>query len=169
MTPHDLLLPTWTNMLRALSGMLDKAAAHNLGNALLDERLAEDMFPLATQIRFVCNLPGEGLVRLAGITFNSRDDDPDTLEEAKERVAATLTMLKAVEADSFLAEEDAFDMDLPNGMTFHLTGGAYARDWALPNFYFHVSTAYAIMRMHGVTLGKADLVPHMGRYIKQAD
>ena len=168
MTPHDLLIPTWRNMLRALSGMTDKAAKHEKGDALLAEKLADDMLPLSTQYRFVTNLPGEGLARLAGLDFTSRDDDPATFAEAKERINKALAMLDRVRAGNFLGAEEKFDMTLPIGMTFHLSAQEYARDWALPNFYFHISTAYAIMRMNGVALGKADLVPHMGAYVKPA-
>ena len=168
MTPHDLLMPTWRNMLRALSGMTDKAASHEKGDALLAEKLAEDMLPLSTQYRFVTNLPGEGLARLAGLDFTSKDDDPSSYAEAKHRITDTLAMLNAVKPDDFIDADEKFDMTLPIGMTFHLSAQEYARDWALPNFYFHISTAYAIMRMNGVGLGKADLVPHMGAYVKAA-
>lgn len=168
MTPHDLLIPTWRNMLRALSGMTDKASTHDKGDALLAEKLADDMLPLSTQYRFVTNLPGEGLARLAGLDFTSKDEGPATFAEATARIGETLKMLEKVQPDDFLDAGAKFDMTLPIGMTFHLSAQEYARDWALPNFYFHTSTAYAIMRMNGVDLGKADLVPHMGAYVKPA-
>ncbi|WP_324828975.1 DUF1993 domain-containing protein [Qipengyuania zhejiangensis] len=166
MTTYDLIVPTWRNTLRALSAMIDKAAAHSKGDALLAERLAQDMFPLATQFRFVANFPGEGLVRLAKRDFTSHDDDPASLADAKDRIAETLAMLDTVQPGDFIAADEEFDMALPNGMTFRLSADQYARDWALPNFYFHTSTAYAIMRMHGVAIGKADLLPHMVGYLK---
>ena len=168
MTPHDLLIPTWSNMLGALSGMTDKAVSHEKGDTLLAEKLAEDMLPLSTQYRFVTNLPGEGLARLAGLDFTSKDDDPATFAEAKQRIGETLALLETVKPGDFIDADEKFDMTLPIGMTFHLSAQEYARDWALPNFYFHISTAYAIMRMNGVGLGKADLVPHMGAYVKAA-
>ena len=57
-------------------------------------------------------------------------------------------------------------IELPDGMTFDMTGEQYARDWALPQFYFHVITAYAILRHQGVDIGKADYVPHMFAYLR---
>lgn len=162
---YNNLVPTYRNMLRATLGMIGKAEAH--GEPLLDAKLAEDMFPLAHQFRFIANMPGEALARLAGAPFTSRDDNPASFAEAQQRIEETLALLDSVAADNFMDAEQTFDLALPNGMVFHLSAADYARDWALPNFYFHVSTAYAIMRMSGVALGKADVVPHMGRYIKQ--
>ena len=165
MSIHEMLVPTYRNMLRAVTGMIDKAAGH--GEELLEARLAEDMFPLAHQFRFVANMPGEALARIAGADFTSRDENPASFAEAKAWIAETLALVEQVAPRDFMDPAQEFDMTLPNGMTFHLSALAYARDWALPNFYFHTSTAYAIMRANGVSLGKADLVPHMGRYIKQ--
>lgn len=165
MTLHELLIPTYRNMLHALGGMIDKAAAHG-SDAMLEDRLAEDMFPLAQQFRFATNMPGEALARLAGVDFASRDANPASFAEAKEWLAATLALVDGVAEGDFMPAEEAFDLTLPNGMTFHLTTEQYARDWALPNFYFHTSTAYAIMRRNGVALGKSDLIPHMVAYFK---
>ena len=162
---HELLVPTYGNMLRALSGMIDKAAAHG-SDAMLEDRLAEDMFPLAQQFRFAANMPGEALARLAGVEFTSRDANPTSFAEAKDWLAHSLAVVEGVGSGDFRPAEESFDLALPNGMTFHLTAEQYARDWALPNFYFHVNTAYAIMRKNGVQLGKSDLIPHMGAYFK---
>ncbi len=73
-----------------------------------------------------------------------------------------------MEPGQFQPEDTEFDLALPNGMTFHFTIGEYLRDWNLPNFYFHTSIAYAIMRGASVPLGKADLIPHVGRYLVTA-
>ena len=68
-----------------------------------------------------------------------------------------------------MAEDGPMALDLPNGMTFDLTAEQFARDWALGQFYFHVTAAYAILRKEGVEIGKADYVPHMFGYLRAAE
>ena len=75
----DQIVPVWNQMLGTLDGLLAKAEAHDKGDTLLDARLADDMHPLAVQIRFLCNMPGEAMERLGGIEFASADDNPATL------------------------------------------------------------------------------------------
>lgn len=176
MTPTTLLVPSFTQMLRALSAWLDKGARRMPGtgaDALLAARLAPDMFPLTTQIRFACVQPYEAVARLTGQPLpdtvaelltegRAGGDRPGTIADAQARIAATVAMLDAL-------APDALDRDpaqpiahaLPNGMTFDLTVERYARDWALAQFNFHVMIAYAILRAEGVDLGKADYIPHL--------
>ncbi|WP_298470721.1 DUF1993 family protein [uncultured Erythrobacter sp.] len=168
MTLQTHTISTWRNMLRALSGMLGKAAAHESAGTLMEGRLADDMLPFATQIRMLANFPRQALNSLANADFVSNEEDPTSLEDAKARIAETLAMLDTVADDAFIADEAMVDLDLPNGMKFRLSAADYVRDWAFPNFYFHVSIAYAIMRSNGVELGKADLVPHMMQHLSQA-
>ena len=183
MSPTDLLVPTFAQMLRALSGWLDKAAAHaeargESADAPMALRLAPDMYPLAAQVRFPCfqaqeavrRLRGEPLpesleeVRREGWTAGER---PGSTAHARARIAEALAFLEAVEPGTLDAGgERAIALELPNGMVFDLTGAQFVRDWTLPQFHFHVTTAYAILRHHGVALGKADLVPHMFAYLR---
>lgn len=179
MTPEHLLVSSCAPMLRSLSAWLDKAEATGGGDALLSARLAPDMFPLATQIRFACVQPREAMHRLAGEEFppslialldegREADDRPGTLDDARARVAETLALL-----DSFVAKaggdpERPVAHALPIGMTFDLTATQYVRDWVLAQFYFHVMTAYAILRANGVPLGKADYVAHMLPFLRPA-
>lgn len=160
-----MILTTWNNMFTALSGMLDKATAHETAGTIMEARLAPDMLPLGTQIRMVTNFPRQALGMIANAELQSNEVDPTTLEEAKVRISETIEMLGAVDEATFLANDTLVDLELPNGMKFRLSAADYVRDWALPNFYFHISTAYAIMRSKGVELGKADLMPHMMRHI----
>ena len=179
-----LIVPTFANMLRALSGWLSKAEAQTPGaeaEALLSARLAPDMFPLSTQVRFACVQAREAACRLQGRPFPPRiaelidegrrgGDSPGSLADARARIDETLALLDAL-------APDALDMDpatpiaheLPNGMVFDLTAEGYARDWALPQFYFHLMTAYAILRSRGVELGKADYIPHLLPHLRQAE
>ncbi len=182
MTLTDLLIPTYRNMLRTLRGLLDKAEAQ-LGadgaGALLSARLAPDMFPLATQVRFACVQAQEGPLRLLGESLDAiqpvledgRDggERPGTLAEARTRIDEALAFLDTLSADALdQAPADApITLTLPMGLTFDLTREQFARDWALGQFYFHVMAAYAILRANGVAIGKADYVPHMFAYARR--
>ncbi len=165
MSLDTLSLTTWRNMLSALSAMLDKASAAEAPLEMSD-RLAPDMLPLATQIRMLANFPRQALNTLASAELASDEEDPTDFASAKARIAETLALMDTVDASSFIADDAIVDLDLPNGMQFQMSAADYMRDWIFPNFYFHVSIAYAIMRNKGVDLGKADLVPHMMRHIK---
>ncbi len=197
MTLTTLLVPTYVQMLEALSRWLTKAQAQLPGDAagaigvrryrsldrgdlagdaadaLLTARLAPDMFPLATQIRFACVQAQEGLYRLRGEEFppqltdlldegRNAGDHPGTMADAQARLAETIALVKALAAD--MATDDPhrpIAHALPIGLVFDLSADQYARDWAIPQFYFHVMTAYALLRQAGVELGKADYVAHM--------
>ncbi|KQM14802.1 DUF1993 domain-containing protein [Novosphingobium sp. Leaf2] len=180
MTLFDLLVPTYTQMLGALSAWLAKAEAQMDGNAdaLLSARLTPDMFPLATQVRFACVQAQEGIFRLRGEAFppsiaelleegRNAQQKAGSIADARAQIAETLAVVEAATAN--LPEIDPatpIAHALPQGMVFDLTAQQYARDWALPQFYFHVMTAYAILRAHGVDLGKADYVSHMFGYLR---
>jgi uncharacterized protein len=204
-----LLVPTYKQNLKSLSAWLDKASnsKSNSNNNndekveeedLLMKRLAPDMFPLATQIRFVCFQAQEVVYRLQGKEIpehvlevyhearklgaasapgSDHDDEggprppmnKDTVEAAKARIQEALSFLETLEADALDLDGSAKRMIvLEPGMnlTFDLTGEQFVRDWALPQFYFHIVTAYSILRNAGVDLGKADFVPHMFAYLR---
>jgi hypothetical protein len=181
MTLSDLLVPTYVQMLGALSQWIAKAEAQRPGGdaeALLVARLAPDMFPLATQVRFACRQAQEGVLRLSKQDFppslhvlldegRNAGERPGTLADAQARIAETLAMIAAA-AGAGIAIDAATPIAhaLPNGMTLDLTAEQYARDWALPQFYFHVVTAYSIIRAQGIELGKADYVSHMAAYFR---
>lgn len=167
MQTADVLLMTYDNMLGSLDGWLAKAQEHPRGDALLDERLALDMLPLARQVRFACNLPGEAVAGVAGVAFGSSDQDDATLAAARKRIATTRELVRGWRDVRFDEDGAPIALALANGMTFDLDTAAYARDWALPQFYFHLVTAYAILRAAGVPLGKADYVGYMFRYLRQ--
>lgn len=167
MQTNTLLLTTYDNLLGSLDGWLAKAGAHDTGDALLEARLAEDMFPLARQIRFACNLPGEAMAGVAGVAYSSSDIDDTTLSAARERVAATRALIAGWRNTAFGADDAAVEFSLANGMTFDLDTESYVRDWALPQFYFHLMSVYAILRSAGVPLGKADYVGFMFQYLRQ--
>jgi hypothetical protein len=181
MTLPNLLIPTYVQMLGTLSAWLAKAETQTpAGDAedLLSARLAPDMFPLATQVRFACRQAQEGIFRLQTQDFppslqalldegRNAGEQPGTLADAQARIAETLTVVEAAAvADIAIDPATMIAHALPNGMTLDLTAEQYARDWALPQFYFHVVTAYSILRAQGVELGKADYVSHMVAYFR---
>ena len=181
MTLPDILVPTYVQMLGALSAWLAKAEAQmpdGRAETLLVARLAPDMFPLATQIRFACVQAQEGMYRLLGQAFppsievlldegRNAADRPGSMADAQARIAETIAMIEAADVPE-LYPATPIAHALPQGMVFDLTAEQYVRDWALPQFYFHVMTAYAILRSHAVELGKADYVAHMFSYLRPA-
>lgn len=180
MTLTDLLIPTFTQMLKTLRGWLTKVQIQTPDSAekLLSARIAPDMFPLSTQIRFACLQVQEATYRLRGEAFPSSfdelvaegrnaDEQPGSIAGAIARIDETLALLNALAPGALDGGEvRPIAHEIPNGMVFDLTAGQYARDWALPQFYFHLMTAYAILRHEGVALGKADYVTHMFPYIR---
>lgn len=174
-----LLVPTYRNMLTALSAWLDKAQASSDADALMAARLAQDMYPLSTQIRFACvqvleaiyRLQGKPLPEVAGaLVAEGREagDHPGTIAEGQRVIADTLAQVQALGGNALDMDADAaLAHELPNGMIMDLTAQQYARDWALPQFYFHVMAAYAILRQQGIDLGKADYCAHMLPFIRQ--
>ncbi|WP_026326183.1 DUF1993 domain-containing protein [Sphingomonas sp. Mn802worker] len=176
----DLLLPTYTQMLGTMAKWLDKAEAARGDEAdtLLSARLAPDMFPLSTQLRFACRQAQEAVFRLQGRDFSPElqalldearngGDKPGTLADARARIGETLAVVEAAGRDGFVLDGDAaLAHALPNGMVLDVTATVYARDWALPQFYFHVVAAYAILRAQGVELGKADYCAHLLPYLR---
>jgi uncharacterized protein len=176
MSLTQLVVKSYTQMLTALSAWLAKAEAQ-LGSseaeALLAARLAPDMFPLATQIRFACVQAQEAVYRLQDAPFPpsmtvmreealNAGERPGTIADAQAWIEQSKALLASLAPDSFDAEaKRPIAHELPNGMIFDLTAEEFVRDWSLGQFYFHLMIAYAILRHNGVALGKIDFVPHM--------
>ena len=165
MTIADQLKPTAENLLGTLDDLLVKAADHG-GDALLGERLAPDMLTLAAQVRIACDQISGALKRTSDSTFTLPNDDDATVADARQRIADTRAGLKAQPDASFIAPAAPIELALPNGMAFAMRADEYVRDWALAQLYFHVVTAYAILRTKGLAIGKADFLPYMARYAK---
>ena len=163
MTLSEQYLPTFDNMLGTLDGLLAKTAGHG-GDALLSARLAPDMLPLAAQVRIACDQVSGALKRLSDSTFTLPDDDDATIGDARARIAKTRAAAKGQPAASFVAPDAPIELNLPNGMTFALNAQDYARDWAQAQLYFHVATAFAILRNQGLVIGKADFIGYMAKH-----
>jgi uncharacterized protein len=181
MSLTKLLVPTYTQMLRALSGWLKKAQEQIPkadAEALLSVRLAPDMFPLSTQIRFACVQAQEAIFRLKGEAFpksidalleegRNAGERPGSLSDAQAQIDETIALLDSLTPDALDADADKpLAHELPNGMILDLSTEQYARDWTLAHFYFHVTTAYLILRSEKIELGKADYVAYMFSYIR---
>ncbi|NVZ69448.1 DUF1993 domain-containing protein [Pseudomonas costantinii] len=172
MSAYTVTIPCFTQMLSSLKGLLAKGEVHasTLGydpKNLLNSRLAPDMHTLATQVRFACTQAREAVDRLSGQSVIT-PDTPVSMSEAVALIDQTLHILAG--ADRSLIErraEDSITLELPGGIAFVMTGNEYAVNWATPQFYFHLMTAYSILRHNGVPLGKADYVPHMFAYLRK--
>ena len=157
--------PVADNALGTLDHLLAKAAG-NGGDTLLGERLAPDMFPLAAQVRIACDQISAALKRVTESKFSLPDEDDTTLAAARERIAQVRAALAHQPDDSFVAPDHTIELALPNGMNFAMRADEYLRDWTLPQLFFHLTTAYAILRAQGVGVGKADFLPYMMKYAK---
>jgi hypothetical protein len=158
-------LPIFITALRNLRHCLDKAtvsatARQFSADVLVNVRLAPDMLPLASQIRIACDTVKLGAARLAGIEAPRHADDETTLDQLKARIDSTLEFLTSVPPGAIDGSEDK-DISFPVGRDRALRvmkGEAYLKHWVLPNLYFHVTTAYALLRHNGVDLGKTDFL-----------
>ena len=147
-----------SNLLHCLNKAEANAAARKFDpNVLFAARLAPDMLPFASQIRIACDAAKNGTARLAGIEAPKFDDNETTFAELQARITKTLDWLATVPASSIDGREDA-DITFPVGRdkTRTMTGEAYLKHYALPNMFFHVVTAYALLRHNGVDVGKTD-------------
>jgi hypothetical protein len=157
-------LPVCTSMLGNLSHFLDKAQAFVDTKkcdptALTQYRLAPDMLPFTRQILIACDAAKNGVARLSGVDAPKFEDNETTLVELQARIQKTLAYLASVPAATLDGTEDK-DITFPSGRdtTRTMKAEAYLKHHMLPNMYFHVTTAYAILRHNGVDLGKRDFL-----------
>jgi len=158
-----------TKALQALSKILDKATAHaetkgterhpgsKHAEALLNDRLVFDQFPFVRQVQIACDNAKGGVARLAEIEAPKFEDNEKTVEELKARIEKTLMFLKTIKPAQIIGKE-SLKISLPYFHGKYFTGFEYVTEYLIPNFYFHVTTAYAILRKNGVDIGKADYI-----------
>jgi len=158
---YQASIPQLKKMLVNLTTILTKAEEHAVakgidGKVLVEARLFPDMFPLAKQVQIACDQVKFGLARLAGVEAPKFEDTESTLPQLKERIAKTITFMDSIkpeQIDGTEAKEIQFSI---KGRNFEFVGEQYALTWIIPNFYFHITTTYNILRHNGVELGKAD-------------
>lgn len=161
MNLSDVCLPVFRHMLGNLRHCLDKAAADVQArnydpSVLIGYRLAPDMLPFKAQVFIACDAAKLCCVRVGGVEAPVFEDKADTLDELKARIDATLAWLATVDPAVIDRAEDS-DVTFKAGpATRTMKGADYVRLYALPNMFFHISTAYAILRHNGVSLGKRD-------------
>ena len=158
-TSRDLFLQG----LNGLSGVLDKAAAHVEAHkldpqALLTARLYPDMFPLLRQVQIACDFAKGAAGRLASDDFPSFEDNEVSFDDLNPRVAKTVAYLQGLKSEAIDGNEDREISLTRRGETTVHRAEDYLLKQALPNFYFHCTTAYAILRHNGVVIGKRDFI-----------
>jgi len=160
---YDVSIPIFTLSLTNLSAILDKAASHQESKkvdpkVIPQARLIVDMLPLSAQIQIACDTAKGAAARLAGVEPPKHEDTEATLAELKARVAKTLDFIKTIKPEQFQgAETREIVLKFPQ-TTLKFTGINYLTNFVLPNFFFHVTTAYALLRKNGVDLGKRDFL-----------
>jgi hypothetical protein len=152
-----------TRGLTNMSAILDKAAAHaaakKIDSAVVGQlRLFPDMHPLSRQVQIACDTAKGAAARLAGIEAPKHEDTETTLPELKARIAKTVDFLKTVSADKTAGDDNrTIELKFPSG-SMKFTAVSYVNDFVLPNFYFHASMVYALLRKGGLEIGKRDFL-----------
>lgn len=164
---YSASIPVLLQMLGSLDGLLVKAHAHADAkgiepDALLQARLSPDMFPLSRQVQVACDFARSVPARLIGVDVPAYDDNERDFVQLRARIARTLAFLGGLTPEEFLGSETreiVLRPGTPKERT--MTGQAYLLSYGLPQFFFHVTTAYALLRHNGVQVGKKD---YMGVY-----
>ena len=156
-------VPMFVSTLGDMRAWLDKAAAEKDEATLLEARLAPDMKPLPAQYQMASDSAKNALARLTGTDAPAMPDTEQSFTELRERCDKTIAYLTGFDAAALAGSETReVELRFPNGMGYRWAGAAYLTGFALPNFYFHATTAYAILRNAGVALGKPDFLQHLG-------
>ena len=163
---YQASVPVCVRMLTQLSSILEKGEAHALARkidpaVLVNSRLAPDMFPLSRQIQIACDTAKGCGARLAGIEIPAYADTESSFAELRTRIQKTLDFLKTVTAAQIDGSEDRPVALKIRGNMVTLSGQIYLLQHALPNLFFHATTAYAILRHCGVEIGKPD---YLGKF-----
>ncbi|MET0535922.1 MAG: DUF1993 domain-containing protein [Steroidobacter sp.] len=160
---YEASIPTFLLTLGNLQKILEKAVAHAEGrkfdpNVFASTRLFPDMLPLARQIQIASDSAKGAAARLSGTEPPKFEDNETTIPELSARVAKTIDYLKSVKPEQFAGAEERTIVIKTSRNTFNFSGVNFLRHWALPNFFFHVTTTYALLRQGGVEIGKADFL-----------
>ncbi len=168
---HTMAVDTFVPMLESLSEILAKGAAHAAQRNidLVNAKLAPDMYTLARQVELACHYAADTTSRLMGNPARQiAEIDGKTSDDLRKLIASSIEGVKAAREEAFAGAEDRdCTIPIPNGMVIEMNGLQFLRSWALPHFYFHVVTAYDILRHNGVTIGKQDYLSQVGRFIRQ--
>ncbi len=160
---YEASIPVFIRILGNLSAILDKAAAHaeakKIDQAIfINSRLAPDMFPLSRQVQIATDMVKGCAARLAGLEVPSYEDNEITFADLQARIAKTVAFLQSVSAEQINGSEGRTVTLKVRGKEVSFLGQFYLLNFVLPNFYFHVTATYAILRHNGVDLGKMDFL-----------
>ncbi|MBV8048188.1 MAG: DUF1993 domain-containing protein [Paludibacterium sp.] len=160
---YDASVPVFKHMLCSMSAILRKAAAHAEAKkiapeALLNARLFPDMYPLTRQVQIATDQAKGCVSRLAGVEIPSYEDTETTFDELQARIAKTLAYLDGLSPAQFDGSESRDITLTVRGEPMTFKGAHYLLQWVFPNFYFHLTTAYDILRHNGVEVGKRDFL-----------
>lgn len=155
--------PRFVNMLRNLDAILAKAQANAVARkidpgVLLAARLAPDMFPLLKQVQIACDHAKGAAARLAGVEVPKYEDSEQSFEDLRARIARTMAFVESFQAGQIDGSEEREIALKAGGREMSFKGMQYLLGYALPNFYFHLVTAYNILRHNGVDIGKRDYI-----------
>lgn len=158
---YQASVPRFINILGNLSSILDKAQAHVEAKKISDAsltsfRLFPDMLPMARQVQIACDTAKGVVARLAGVDIPVFEDNETTLAELKARVARTIAFIQTISPEQIDGTEDKDIVTKRGEKETHYKGMQFLLGHAIPNFYFHVTTAYNILRHNGVEIGKRD-------------
>ena len=163
LTMYQASIPVFIHMLGNLSKILDKAATYAEAKKidpaiLINARLAPDMYPLNRQIQIATDMAKGCAARLAGIEVPSYEDNESTFPDLQARIAKTVAFLQSVSAEQINGSGERTVTLKMHGKEIGFLGQPYLLHYVLPNFYFHITTAYAILRHNGLEIGKMDFV-----------
>jgi hypothetical protein len=157
----------FSSRLYTLSHLLEVAESHFATDmeSLFQRRIAPDMLPFGTQIAFTCNQPRNFALWCLGQSNSNLNPDVASLPEARSHISSTKELLASIDVtDTKLLEIKR--LEFGQGMYAELSGLSYVDDFLMPNFYFHMTTAYDIMRMAGAPIGKRDYMMHLVPFVK---
>jgi uncharacterized protein len=154
----------FANMLGTLDHLVGKAQDAGMMDDVLAEKLTQDMFPLEMQFRVALNQVLLALNQVTGKTVPLEEVAYRSLAEVRERIAAVRSQIDQLDPNEWREANAPVDLTLPNGVRFLMSSEEDIRDWIMPNFYFHVTMAYALLRNAGLAIGKMDFLQHMERY-----
>lgn len=166
---YQASIPVFVRMLGNFSAILDKGAAHakakNIDESVLvNARLAPDMYPLSRQVQIATDMVKGCAARLAGLDVPSYEDNETTFAQLQERITKTMAFVQSVKAEHINGTEERTVTLKIRGKEVCFLGQPYLLNFVLPNLYFHVTVAYAILRHNGVEVGKMD---YLGGYLPE--
>ena len=160
---YQACVPRFVNILGNLSNILDKAQAHIDAKKIADAtlttyRLFPDMLPMTTQVQIACDAAKGVVARLAGVDIPAFEDNEATLADLKARIAKTIAFIQTITPAQIDGTEDKDIVVKRGDKETHYKGMQFLLGHAIPNFYFHVTTTYNILRHNGVEIGKRDFL-----------